>query len=140
MKYMLTSVFILITFLVLCLPNKSLALATPNFSTAAVISTSNCTTSKSCAQQGTEDLNAGSSLTISKIIGTVISTLAWIIGTVSVIMVIFGGFRYVTSGGDSNAISSARSTILYALIGLVIALLAQVLIHFVLFKLFPKFK
>jgi len=140
MKYILTVTLTLVAILMLSLPNKSLALAVPNLSTTAVVSASNCTNSQACAQQGTEDLNAGSSLTINKIIGTVISTLAWIIGTVSIIMVIFGGFRFVTAGGDSNAVSSARSTIFYALIGLVVALLAQVLIHFVLYKLFPKFR
>jgi len=140
MRYTTLVTLTIATFLMLMLPVKSSALAIPALSTVAVVSTSNCTSSKACAQQGTENLDAGSTLSIQKVIGTVISILAWIIGTISVIMVIFGGFKYVTSGGDPNAISSARSTILYALIGLVIALLAQVLIHFVLFKLFPKFK
>jgi small-conductance mechanosensitive channel len=138
MKYIFISVFTLAAFLILSLPVKSLAIATPSFNAVATIATSNCTNSQGCAQQGAETLDAGSTLSISKIIGTVISILAWIIGIVSVFMVIFGGFRFVTSGGDSNAVSSARSTIFYALIGLVVAVLAQVLIHYVLYKFFPK--
>ena len=139
MKYILITIFIFASFLILNLPAKSLARATPSFNAFAAIATSNCTNSKGCAQQGTETLDAGSTLSIGKIIGTVISILAWIIGIVSVFMVIFGGFRFVTSGGDSNAVSSARSTIFYALIGLVVAVLAQVLVHFVLNRFFPKF-
>lgn len=70
--------------------------------------------------------------TVSSLVKTVINIISWIVGIVSIIMVVFGGFRYVTSGGDSTATSSARNTILYALVGLVIAVMAQVLVHFVL--------
>jgi uncharacterized membrane protein len=69
---------------------------------------------------------------VSSLVNTVIDIISWIVGIVSIIMVVFGGFRYVTSGGDSTATSNARNTILYALVGLVIAVLAQVLVHFVL--------
>jgi len=51
---------------------------------------------------------------------------------VAVIMIIIGGFRYITSGGNDTSITSAKNTILYAVIGLVIVALAQVLVHFVL--------
>ncbi len=50
-------------------------------------------------------------------------------------MIIIGGFKYVTSTGDSASISSAKNTILYALVGLAVVSLAQVLVHFVLNKL-----
>lgn len=56
------------------------------------------------------------------------------IGIAAVIMIIVGGFRYTTSGGDSTKVSNAKSTILYALIGLVVATLAQIMVHFVLFR------
>jgi hypothetical protein len=138
MKYIYTLVFIFATFLIFNLPAKSLALTTPSLNQIATVATSNCTNSQGCAQQGTETLDAGSTLSIDKIIGTVISVLAWIIGVVSVFMVIFGGFRFVTAGGDPNAISSARSTIFYALIGMVVAVLAQVIIRYVLKSFFPK--
>jgi len=49
-------------------------------------------------------------------------------------MIIIGGFKYVTSGGDSTKISSAKSTIFYALIGLVVVALAQVIVRLVLTK------
>lgn len=69
---------------------------------------------------------------VNSIIRTVISFLSFIIGFIAVIMVIIGGLKYVTSNGDANSISSAKNTILYALIGLVIVALAQVIVRFVL--------
>src|SRR5690606_385058 len=56
-------------------------------------------------------------------------------GAIAVIMVIIGGFKYVVSGGDSNGIQSAKNTILYSLIGLVVAIFAQVIVSFVLARL-----
>lgn len=47
-------------------------------------------------------------------------------------MIIVGGFRYVISGGDSNGVSGAKNTIMYAIIGLVIVLFAQIIVKFVL--------
>ena len=72
----------------------------------------------------------GDSLT--SLIGTVLTILSIVVGVAAVIMIIVGGLRFVLSAGDSNATSSARNTILYALIGLIIAALAQVMVHFVL--------
>ncbi len=56
-------------------------------------------------------------------------------GIVSVVMIIIGGFRYVVSGGDSNGVSGAKNTILYAVIGLVVVLFAQIIVTFVITKL-----
>lgn len=63
------------------------------------------------------------------------NTLLFIIGAISVIMIIFGGFKYVTSGGDSSGVTSAKNTILYAVIGLVVALMAWAILDFVLTQL-----
>lgn len=69
---------------------------------------------------------------LSKTIKNVINVMSAIVGVVAVIMVIVGGLRYVTSNGDSQATASARSTIIYALVGLVLAAVAQVIVQFVL--------
>ena len=61
----------------------------------------------------------------------VINVLLFIIGVVSVIMIIIGGIKYTLSNGDSSAITSAKNTIMYAVIGLVVALLAYAIINFV---------
>ncbi len=57
-----------------------------------------------------------------------------VIGIVAVVMIMVGGFKYVTAGGDSSNITSAKHTIIYALIGLVIVAMAQFLVQFVLDK------
>ena len=54
------------------------------------------------------------------------------VGVVSVIMIIIAGFKYVTIGGNDSSVTSAKNTILYAIVGLVIVALAQVIVRFVL--------
>lgn len=65
------------------------------------------------------------------LIQTIIKVLSWVVGAVSVIMIIIGGFRYVISGGDSSGVSGAKNTILYAIIGLLVVIFAQVIVSFV---------
>jgi hypothetical protein len=68
------------------------------------------------------------------LVATIINIFSIIVGVVSVIMIIYGGFRYITSGGESSNITAAKNTILYAIIGLVIVALAQFIVKFVLGK------
>lgn len=63
---------------------------------------------------------------------TVINLISLVVGVAAVIMIIIGGFKYVTSNGDSGSVSSAKDTILYAIIGLVIVAMAQVIVRFVI--------
>lgn len=72
--------------------------------------------------------------TVNKIIQLAINLFSLIVGVAAVIMVIVGGLKYVTSSGDSGNINSAKNTILYALIGLVVVALAQIIVKFVLDK------
>lgn len=60
------------------------------------------------------------------------NTILYIVGIIAVIMLIWGGIRYITSGGDSKKVTDAKNTILYAIIGLVIALLAFAIVNFVI--------
>ncbi len=69
--------------------------------------------------------------TFAGIITNVINILSILVGAVSVIMLIVGGFRYIISNGDSNSTKGAKDTIMYALIGLIIVLFAQVIVRFV---------
>lgn len=62
----------------------------------------------------------------------VIQTIIFLTGMISVIIIIIGGFKYVTSGGDANSTKSAKDTILYAVVGLVIAVFCQAIVSFVL--------
>lgn len=99
------------------------------------------------AAVGTDDVCAGlegaggsgcepdrDDITVESTVRTMINIFSWIVGIIAVIMIIVGGAKYVTSGGDSNGIQSAKNTIMYALIGIVIVALAQVIVQFTLTK------
>jgi len=58
--------------------------------------------------------------------------LLYILGTIAVISIIIGGIRYATSDGDSAKLKSARDTILYAVVGLIVAILAWSIVNFVI--------
>jgi len=66
------------------------------------------------------------------IVKNVINLLLLVIGMIAVIMIIIGGIRYVTSNGDQNQITGAKNTILYAVIGLVVAIMAFAIVNFVI--------
>jgi hypothetical protein len=83
-----------------------------------------------CAVAGTD-----ATTRINDIIHTIVNLLSAIVGVVAVIMIIFGGFRYITSGGNDTSVTSAKNTILYAVIGLVVVALAQLIVRFTLSKL-----
>lgn len=72
------------------------------------------------------------SVTVNNVIGTAINILSAVVGVVAVIMIVIGGFKYVTSGGDASSVSSAKQTIIYAIIGLVVAAAARIIATFVL--------
>ncbi len=69
---------------------------------------------------------------VQNLIARIINTLSVIVGAICVIMIIIGGFRYVTSAGESNSVSGAKNTILYAIVGLIIVAFAQIIVQFVL--------
>lgn len=69
---------------------------------------------------------------------TITNVLLFIIGAISVIMLIIGGIRYTTSNGDSTAVTNAKNTILYAVVGIVVALLAYALVNFVITSFVPE--
>lgn len=61
--------------------------------------------------------------------------VALVSGIAAVIMIVISGFQFITSGGDPQKVTTARQTILYAVIGLIIAAVAQALVVFILSKL-----
>ena len=61
-----------------------------------------------------------------------VNIMLFAVGILAVIMLIWGGIRYVLSGGDSGAVSSAKKTILYAVVGLIVAILAYAIVNFVI--------
>ena len=97
--------------------------------------------SDSCKQQG----NANSALCTNNstelVTGTdsiffrIINTIILVVGALAVLMIVVGGLKYVLSAGDSSAISSAKNTILYAIVGIVIAVSAYSIVNFVIAKI-----
>lgn len=71
------------------------------------------------------------------ILTKITNVLLFVIGALSVIMLIIGGLRYVISGGNATAVTAAKNTILYAIVGLIIAFLAYAAIGFVIGSLAP---
>ena len=63
------------------------------------------------------------------------NTILYIVGVIAVIMLIIGGIRYVVSGGDAKKVTDAKNTVLYAIIGLVIAVFAYAIVNFVITSL-----
>lgn len=81
-----------------------------------------------CTQEG-----AGSGVTgIYKLASQVVNIFSVLVGIIAVIMIIYGGFKYITSGGDSGNVSGAKNTLIYAIVGLIIVALAQFIVRFVL--------
>jgi hypothetical protein len=71
---------------------------------------------------------------INNIVHTIVNLLSAIVGIVAVIMIIVGGLRYITSGGNDTSVTSAKNTILYAIVGLIVVALAQIIVRFTLSK------
>jgi len=79
------------------------------------------------------DANSGSNAgSAGDMVKTISGILIWAVGLIAVIMIIIGGIKIVTSAGDAGKVKSGRSTIMYAVIGLVLALLAYAIVDFVM--------
>lgn len=73
--------------------------------------------------------------TVESIVKLIINIISMIAGVVAVIMILISGFKYITSNGDSSSIKSAKDTLLYAVIGIVIVALSQTIVRFVIGKI-----
>ena len=65
-------------------------------------------------------------------VANLVNTLLFIVGAISVLMIIIGGILYVVSQGDSSNITKAKNTIISAVIGLIVAFLAYAIVNWVL--------
>ena len=64
-------------------------------------------------------------------VGSVIDVLSWVVGALSVVALVIAGFMYVASAGNPDTAKKAKSTIIYAVIGLIVAFAAQIIVRFV---------
>ena len=62
----------------------------------------------------------------------ILSSVFFVIGALSVIMIIYGGIRYITSAGNPDNVSKARNTITYAIVGLLVALAGYAIVTFII--------
>lgn len=120
---------------------KKISLVLAAFATVLGLATAVATPSQAidvwgntpCATNSQDELcKASKNDRITPFFQRVLSLLMYIIGAVSVIMIVVGGIKYTTSNGDSNSIASAKNTVLYSVIGLIVAILGQLIILFVL--------
>ncbi|HEX8182911.1 MAG TPA: hypothetical protein VF575_04905 [Candidatus Saccharimonadales bacterium] len=82
--------------------------------------------------QVTGGCSTTSGASISKILKGLINLLSVIAGIAAVIMIIISGLKYITSSGEAQAVSSAKRTLIYAVVGLVVVAVSQFIVHFVL--------
>lgn len=104
---------------------------------AVFVPTSGTVFAQNSAQDGVDAANPGGNVPTTlfgqdSIFTTIVNVLLFVIGAISVIMLIIGGIRYTISAGDSGNVTAAKNTIMYAIIGLVIAFLAFAIVNWVL--------
>ena len=73
-----------------------------------------------------------------KTLNTIISVVVGVLGLLAVAIIIYGGFMYTTSAGDASKIKKAKDTIMYGVVGLVVALLAFAIVNFVVSSIFKS--
>jgi multisubunit Na+/H+ antiporter MnhB subunit len=104
---------------------------------ASVVSASDSVLGDACKQNSTSVICSQSKdaeKKTEKFVTDLIDLLLYAIGIISVIMIIIGGIRYTTSNGDSSQITGAKNTILYAVVGLIVAILAYAIVGFIVGK------
>lgn len=72
------------------------------------------------------------SSSVAKIGRSVVNVFSAIIGVIAVIMLVYGGFRYITSGGATEKVGEAKKTLIWAIVGLIVVALAQVIVNLTL--------
>ena len=83
---------------------------------------------------GSDCDNSTAGTDVDNLVTSVINIISLVVGVVAVIMIIIGGLRYITSGGESGSVTGAKNTIMYAIVGLIVVALAQVIVRFVVNK------
>lgn len=80
---------------------------------------------------GTDQVCGSKTSNVKTVIRPLVNTLLYILGAVAVVVIILGGLLYSTSAGDASRVTTAKNTILYAVVGLIVALLAYAIVNYV---------
>jgi hypothetical protein len=113
-----------------------LAIATPAFAATSDLQDHLCAGTNLDLTGSKDNCGTGNGATsnLNELLKDIVNIFSAIVGVVAVIMIIVGGLRYITSGGDSGKVGTAKNTLIYAIIGLVVVALAQIIVHFVFAK------
>lgn len=65
------------------------------------------------------------------VVTSVVNIILWVVGVLAVVMIVFAGIKYITSNGDSGKVQSAKNTIVYSVVGLIVAIFAWAIVNFV---------
>lgn len=108
------------------------------FTVASPVSLPVYADAKDEVKKGADMTNSGGSAKqdLPDIITTIINVMLFIAGALAVIMIIYGGIRYITAHGDEKQVKVAKDTIVYSVVGLIIAIIAYALVTFI----FNRFK
>ncbi|HEX9595112.1 MAG TPA: hypothetical protein VF996_03230 [Candidatus Saccharimonadales bacterium] len=79
----------------------------------------------------TQSSAGATSTDLPAVINGAINVLLYIVGVAAVVMLIVGGIRYIVSSGDQQAVAGAKNTIIYSIVGIIIAVLAYAAVNFV---------
>jgi hypothetical protein len=126
-KIVIISVVMLVTLLVIgAKPSRASAAADSAQSAVDAV----CAGLGSATGASDDCVDPTGSASVSNTVKSVIDLLSLLVGVAAVIMIIIGGLQYVMSGGDSGKVGNSKNTILYAVVGLIVVALAQVIVRF----------
>ena len=108
----------------LAVPLSSVAMVPANIAQAAAVDE---------IQEGFDEAGGSENDTdLTGIVKTVIDTMLFIVGVLAVIMIIFSGIRYITAHGDKGQVESAKNTLIFSIVGLVVAIVAYAVVGWVI--------
>ena len=113
----------IISILTLSLAGAVLLLQTQTASAAILDQACNGISNDVCNKKGDTNINS--------LVLSVINLLLYIVAVVAVVMIIVGGMKYLTSSGDSGKVTSAKNTVVYAVVGLLVAIFSWVIVNFI---------
>lgn len=82
-------------------------------------------------RSGVSAIGGGQTKSFESNLQTIVNILLYVLGAIAVVMIVIGGIRYTTSNGEASQIKSAKDTILYSVIGLIVAIMAYAIVNFV---------
>jgi hypothetical protein len=128
MKRMISLIFVSVTFCVAL--SASIVFAQSPFQT--LCSQSNADNSAVCtdSKSSTNPISGPNGIILD-----VANIIAFAAGVAAIIMIIVSGIRYITANGESNSISSAKNTLIYSIVGIVVIVSARAIIGFVIGKI-----